>query len=326
MALTEQQLEQRRAWLGGTDMAAIAGLSPYARPVDVWLDKLGEAPPRAASPMMAMGSLLEPVVADLFTEATGIKLRRPAGASHDRLRPWLGGFVDRWAGSDALFEAKWAERSDRWGEQGTSRVPPHYAVQVQHYLGVTGRSTGYLAVLLGYADFRWYTLERDEEVIEQLRELGRRFWHENVLAGVPPEPDGSESYSAMLRRKYRPAGELELVASAEQQVLWAQYLDAVGIRDAAAERVERAAQRLQASMGTATRLLFGDGHITWRAYEERRVAWQQVAQELAAELEEELAANLEEPALPYDRLLELTSHYTTTTTKRPFRPTHSEKE
>lgn len=337
MALTTDQLEVRRTFLGGTDMAAVAGLSTYARPVDVWLEKLGEAPPHTENPMMAMGTLQEPVVASLFTAATGIKLRRPAGPVRDRLRPWLGGHLDRYAGPDAVFEAKWGERSDRWGESCTlaclsghqhqPRVPAGYAVQLEHYLGVTGRSRGYLAVLLGYADFRWYVLERDDEVVEQLRELGRRFWHENVVPQLAPEPDGSGTYSSYLRRRYAAAGELEIVASPEQQVLWAQYRAALEQQESVEQQVELAAQRLQRSMGSATKLLLPDGHITWRPYQERRVAWQTVAQLLAAELEEELRGEEDEPGEPYDRLLELSSANTTTTTKRPFRPhVESEKE
>jgi predicted phage-related endonuclease len=176
-------------------------------------------------------------------------------------------------------------------------------------------------VLLGYADFRWYELARDEEVIEQLRELGRRFWTENVEAGVPPEPDGSESYGSYLRRRYAPAGALEVVANAEQQVLWAQYLAAHELQLAAGERLERAAQRLMESMGTATKLLFGAGHVSWAPYEERRTDWRATAGELAGDLEEELLELELGPDMRAEALLaHRAAKHTTTSTKRPFRP------
>ena len=35
-------LAARRSGIGGSDIAAICGLSPYQTPYDVWLDKLGQ--------------------------------------------------------------------------------------------------------------------------------------------------------------------------------------------------------------------------------------------------------------------------------------------
>lgn len=43
--MTEDQwLEARRAGIGGSDAAAIAGLSKWKTPMSVYLDKLGQAP------------------------------------------------------------------------------------------------------------------------------------------------------------------------------------------------------------------------------------------------------------------------------------------
>lgn len=300
MALSADQLEERRAYIGGTDAPALAGVNPprWSQPIDVYLEKVGLAPVRAGSKMMALGQLMEQLVADLATQATGMRWRRPAHRALDRTIP-AGGHLDRIAyGYDvalqgiegqhfepglerALLECKWAQRRDGWGEQGTTTVPLHYAVQVQHYLAVTGRPVAILAVLLGYADFRWYRLERNPTLIAWLRELEERFWRENIVPRVPPEPDGSESYGRHLRELYAADDGLQVVATPEQALLAENYRRARAARIEAALEEAAAAQAIQRSMGTHAKLV-GDGFsVSWPQNRDTvRVQWPALAAEL----------------------------------------------
>lgn len=305
MALTTEELLARQAYIGGTDAAALAGVNPasWAQPIDVYLEKRGLAPERPRSTAMSMGHLMEPVVAQLFTEATGLRLRRPARPVRSRQYPWAGGHLDRWAEGGLPFEAKWAMRSDEWGpglgvgtveapviipapgdEEYQPIVPARYAVQVQHYLAVTGAPTGYLAALLGYGDFRWYAIHRNEALIGYLMNLEERFWHDHVLAGVPPEPDGSEAYGRHLRRLYDTSDEGELVATPELQNVLQQLRD---VRDQVAGRLAAEAkleQQIQAAMGAAGRLVAPGATVTWRSTAPRlKVEWEALATRLLME-------------------------------------------
>lgn len=298
MSLTDDQLRERRAYLGGTDAAALAGVNPpaWSQPIDVYLDKVGLAPARSASAAMSLGSRLEPVVADLFTEATGIGLRRRTAPVRSRQYPWAGGHLDRMAADGAVFEAKWAMRSDGWGDSWRREhleegvwldppaviVPPHYDVQVQHYLAVTGRGHAYLAVLLGYGDFRWYRIARRQGFIDKLMELEERFWHDHVLAQVPPDPDGSAAYGKHLRRSLPSDAGTEAVATPEQLVL-AHRLQHAKESLAEAQRVyDREAQALQLSMGDNAKLVGPDFTISWKQQAPAlRVRWEQLATRLA---------------------------------------------
>lgn len=299
MSLTQQQLEERRAYIGGTDAAALAGVNPprWAQPIDVWREKVEPAVARPPSGMMALGTLMEELVANLATEATGTRWRRPGAPARSKLYPWAGGHLDRTALYDetsygaglhrALLECKWSMDRDEWGPQGTLQVPVRYAVQVQHYLAVTGRPVAILAVLLGYADFRWYRLERNDDLIRWLMELEERFWRDHVLTRVPPEPDGSEGYARHLRALYPESDGQEAVATPEQQAMVEGLREARLAREAAAQLEARMAQQVQASMGTTERLI-GPG---WR------VSWRQSAPRLSVEWEE-LATRLLEQAYP----------------------------
>ena len=69
-------LELRRNAIGGSDAAAILGLSKWSSPLAVYADKLGLVPEREDNEAMRQGRDLEEYVASRFTEATGLKVRR----------------------------------------------------------------------------------------------------------------------------------------------------------------------------------------------------------------------------------------------------------
>lgn len=305
-------------FIGGTAAAALAGVNPpgWAQPIDVYNEMLDLGPERKQSRMMAMGHLMEQVVADLFTEATGLALRKPAAradrtcsylhpeggctATLSQQYPWAGAHLDRWVSEGTTFEAKWAERRDEWGPSlpvGTveapviipgpddpeyrPQVPARYMVQVQHGLAVTGRPLGYLAVLLGYGDFRWYALWRDQAMINTLMDIEERFWQDNYLAGVPPEPDGSPGYTRHLRRTLEHDDGSEAVATPEQQAMAATLHACLQTEANMARTTEQVRQRLMRSMGSAARLVGPDFTISYREGKPRlKVEWEALATRL----------------------------------------------
>lgn len=314
MALTREQLIERRRFLGGTDMAALAGVSRWATPLDVYLDKVAEGEPeQRSSTLMEMGNLLEPVIATLFTQRTGIKLWRLQRTLICRQQPWLGAHIDRWA-PGLVFEAKYtAAPGDEWGEQGTDVVPPGYRVQLQHYLMVTGRPMGYLAMLTGRGEFRWYAIAHDPELEAALRELGERFWHEHVLPGVPPPPDGSQSYGRWLSQRWQ--SEVPSADATPKQFVLASQLEAAQQQLLVFQKeVALLQQKLQATMGETARLILpGDRAINWRTQQRATTAWKAVAQ------------HIQGGDVPAD----IVAAHTTTTTVRPFRvpwPTTNSRE
>ncbi|MDP3766551.1 MAG: YqaJ viral recombinase family protein, partial [Dehalococcoidia bacterium] len=71
-------LAARRAGIGGTDAAAILGLSPFRTPLDVYLDKTGAAQDeRTETQPMRWGKALEPVIAEAVEERIGRHVRMP---------------------------------------------------------------------------------------------------------------------------------------------------------------------------------------------------------------------------------------------------------
>ena len=55
-------LNERRKGIGGSDVAAIIGLSPWTTPLDIYEQKLGIALPSEETEAMYWGTALEPAI------------------------------------------------------------------------------------------------------------------------------------------------------------------------------------------------------------------------------------------------------------------------
>lgn len=185
--LTPEQIAARRTGIGGSDVAAILGLSPWRTPLDVWLDKTGQSQPVAESAPMRWGSLLEPVILDEFERETGLQVKRNLPMFQHTAHGFMLANIDG-ATDGGIVEAKTARSDKDWGEPGSAEIPVYYQTQVAHYLAVTGAQLAFVPVLIGASDFRIYQVERDDSFVADLIEAERAFWVDHVQAGVPPQP------------------------------------------------------------------------------------------------------------------------------------------
>jgi len=182
----DEWLEWRQKGIGGSDIAAICGMSRYKSPMAVYLDKIGELPPVEDNPKMKAGRILEPVVADWFAEETGMKVWRQNAIFQHPQYPFMLANIDRWLpGQNAGLECKNTSEYSRHDWEGT-QAPTEYILQCNHYMAVTGADRWYIAVLIGGWDFQWRVIERDEELIKNLITIEHEFWHEHVLTKNPP--------------------------------------------------------------------------------------------------------------------------------------------
>lgn len=269
--LTEQQLADRQLGIGGSDVAAILGLSPWKSPLDVYLEKVGEAGPIAANERMYWGQRLESIVADEYCTRHDRQVRRKRQTVVHKQYPWMRANIDRIVVNlDRLLECKTTgeRNADRWGEPGSDEIPELYMAQVQHYLVVTGRQVADVAVLIGGQEYRDYTVEADREIRDLLLEEENRFWHDHVEARIPPAPRSVEE-AARLWPSSRAA---EVFATPEVEAACARLAE---IRDEkkALEADEKEQKLLiQSQMGEADTLRDPDGRrtlATWSSNEQR---------------------------------------------------------
>lgn len=198
----DKWLEARRNGIGGSDAAAIMGANPYASPLAVYADKIGAAPDKETSEAMRQGTDLEAYVAERFTDATGIKLRRVNRIFQHPEYPWMLANIDRdVVGGDGGFEAKTTNILNKHDFEN-GEVPLNYMWQCQHYMAVTGAPYWYLAVLVLGKAFHVFRIDRDDALIDRLIQAEQEFWLEHVEKRVPPLPTGSDADDAALEAIY----------------------------------------------------------------------------------------------------------------------------
>lgn len=108
----EQWLEYRRKGIGGSDAAAVLGISPFRTGRDLYYDKLNIVTADDAENwvQLEVGTLLEPLVAKIFAHKTGYKIyRRPFMFWHPQY-PWMLADLDYMVelsdGTSAILEIK----------------------------------------------------------------------------------------------------------------------------------------------------------------------------------------------------------------------------
>lgn len=210
--------ELSRHGIGGSEAAAVVGLSPYVTPIDLWVGKreelAGNATPRPPNAAMQWGIYLEAPIRQAYADRFGVEVVTPPRSlfhpQHDWRRATPDGLIMH--GGSAIergLEIKTASHrlAHTWGEDGTDDVPPHYAVQCLWSMHVLDVDEWDLATLIGGSDFRCYRLRRDRELEADLVAQVEEFWQRNILGGEEPEVDGSESFKNYLVRKWPGTGE-----------------------------------------------------------------------------------------------------------------------
>lgn len=199
----ESWLRYRKRGIGGSDAGAVCGLNPYRTAIQVYYDKTSEEIEEIDNEAMRQGRELEEYVARRFCEASGKKVRRANALFYDEKNPFMLADVDRMiVGENAGLECKTASpyMADQWKE---GSIPVSYQIQCYHYMAVCGADAWYIAVLIYGREFKYYRIERDDEVIENLIRIEKEFWNDHVLSRVMPDPDGSKTADLAIAERFQ---------------------------------------------------------------------------------------------------------------------------
>ena len=259
-------LKHRQAGIGGSDASCIAGLNPWKSAIQLYMDKKEENPKEQKSLRMELGNRLEGLVAELFTEATGLKVRNVNGILKNDKYPFAIANIDRAiVGEKAFLECKTTNSYalKEW-EEG---VPAHYEIQCLHYMAITGATHCYIAALIGNSDFIWHKIERDQETIDYLMQIEKDFWENNIEKDVVPMPDGSDAYSEYLKKKYDKSNgqtiELHLLENGVDKLN--RYDEIVTDIKALESEKKLIEQEIQLYMEEFEVAKIGDRKVTWKS-------------------------------------------------------------
>lgn len=184
-------LKERQKGIGGSDVAAILGLSKYRTPLDVYEEKVSDVPIQSIeTPRMKAGIRLEQVIADWFAEESGKKVIMDNKIRKHREYPFLIANLDRVilaqnGEGTGVLECK--TTNSFYARSWETEIPMEYYCQLQHYLAVTGWKWGELAILIDGYDFKRFYFDRDEEFITGMIEKLKEFWG-HVENRIIPSP------------------------------------------------------------------------------------------------------------------------------------------
>lgn len=199
--LTEKQLEERKAYIGASECAAVLGVSRYSTPLEVWSKKTGRnTVDSGGNRFTEAGHRLERTILEWFSEETGIKLEFPTDTfkheDYDFIACNLDAQVD---GTNIPVEAKNVSvyKEDEWGDDDNPLVPVEYHCQVMHQIMVRKAPYGYICALLGGNKFVWRKVAADGELIGIILKGEVSFWKDFVLADEPPMTDPRDDLNAI---------------------------------------------------------------------------------------------------------------------------------
>jgi putative phage-type endonuclease len=191
--LTVEQKELRKHGLGATDCAAVMGLSPYKTPYELWLEKTGRAEETAilSDDRLHLRHAHEETISREYARRNNVKLRRVNQTLIHKRLPFMLCNLDRVIiGQKKIVECKSSSGFMRnvWGETGTDEAPIQYMLQVQHQLACSEYDDADIAALIDIDDYRIFPQPRNQKVISRIEEACEKFWTENVVKDIPPDP------------------------------------------------------------------------------------------------------------------------------------------
>ncbi len=189
--LTEEQREARKAGIGGSDVAALLGISPWKTPYKLWLEKTGRIIEDDISYAnhIKFGNYFEPSVGSWFSAESGKKLKpkKDEMLVHSTI-PYLFANVDfEIDGENAILECKTSLGDNGWGN-GTNEIPMYYLTQIAHYCLVGNFDKAYIAVVFASKrEMRYYIYDKNLELETKLLAKEKEFWN-YVRQDVAPPP------------------------------------------------------------------------------------------------------------------------------------------
>lgn len=207
---TVKQEDDEEAWLkartrgiGGSDVGAICGVSPFTSARQIYLNKTGQfqdalQPNDAAKERMHFGHMLEPIVADEYAQRTGNKIVSVDATLVHKDYPWALANIDRLIVDDdgrpiGILECKTTSEymNEEW-ESG--EILQSYIYQLNWYLWILGLEKGAFACLVGGNKFYYYDVFRNDELLENtIIPAAKSFWFDNVLALKEPEMQATDT-------------------------------------------------------------------------------------------------------------------------------------
>lgn len=258
----------RIGYIGGGNIAAILGLSPFRTPLDEYLLITGEreeviTPEKAE--FFEDRRDLEPWAAKKFCRRSGLSVVRANERYQDDEFSWAKAEIDFEASDGGNGETKTVHPNAvrDWGDPDAGEEPPLYVTaQAMWGMGVHPATHCYVQALIGFDDYRLYRIDRDDDLIADIRRRAADFWRYHIEPRRPPQPTNAADVLKLYDRDSGRAVEADTHVRSSLEALCAER-QAIALAEARKDVHEYA---IKAFMRDATTLLVdGRPALTWKA-------------------------------------------------------------
>lgn len=280
VGLTPEQLEIRKGGVTGSEIAAVAGLSPYAGPHDIWQRKLGLAPEPEQNFNMERGTYLEGGLRDWLAHRTGLDIERAGTCVHptydfviatpDGIAYKPGRRNGNRLAAVEIKSPNW-RTAHQWDDPQVrpDGIPVHHVPQVIWEMAVLEVDRAIVAALIS-GDLQVYEVPFNEQLFKILKTRAEEFM-ELVRSEEPPPIDGSDSAAAYLKETF-PAHseELEVLTSTtEIEESIHRLRDIRQAQDVLESERQLRENEIKAFIGDAPGVKGPWGRISWKAGKDR---------------------------------------------------------
>jgi putative phage-type endonuclease len=251
-------LRNEDAAIGGSDIGAIAGLSPWESAITKWAKKTGQISDDVEPNMsMRLGNKLETPILEIFAEEhPDYEIFTTGTWAHKE-------FTWQRANPDALYrkpDGTWGIIEVKFSRDYWSEVPQHYRAQVLWYMNVFAIQEAVLVALAG-SSYQEFEVEWDSFEATSLIAAAYRF-RESVLKVEMPDWDGSNSTFETIRAMN------PKIEDGEEHLdeLGVNYFNALSDYEQTEKRLTELKSRvLKAMAGKKRGIVYGEHAISLRA-------------------------------------------------------------
>ncbi len=251
-------LRNEDAAVGGSDIGAIAGLSPWESAITKWAKKTGKISDELEPNMsMRLGNKLETPILEIFAEEHPDYEIFTTGTWAHKDFSWQR------ANPDALYrkpDGTWGIIEVKFSRDYWSEVPQHYRAQVLWYMNVFAIQEAVLVALAG-SSYQEFEVEWDSFEATSLIAAAYRF-RESVLKEQMPDWDGSNSTFETIRAMN------PKIEDGEEHLdeLGVNYFNALTDFEQTEKRLTELKSRVLAAMGGKKKgIVYGEHAISLRA-------------------------------------------------------------
>lgn len=217
--------ELRAKHIGGSDSAAILGVSPYKTKWQLWMEKAGRLSPEDLSNNKAVqaGTFLESGIANWAAHRWGMPMEKITHYYSVDDTPGMGASFDYATKEGYPVEIKWSANAHGWTYDNDQilEAPDQYIIQVQHQIACVDAPHGWLIALIHNEPRRLF-VPRHEGIIDAIKTGVVQFWS-SIRDNVEPEVDFSLDAEAIDRMMEKiPLTDVDL--DAEHTALFEKYI------------------------------------------------------------------------------------------------------